>query len=127
MKAKRRKADEYRREAKKSKSEEEKKGLVAKAEACIKAASDIKVRFMLVSSRVVSRMDNGRIVFTSHQSQSSTLKVPEMPEVRVREWLPYNNYDVPDVVEAREISWSVPTLQRYLTPSSFQCDGNRES
>ena len=63
MKAKRRKADEYRREAKKSKSEEEKKGLVAKAEACIKAASDIKVRFMLVSSRVVSRMDNGRIVF----------------------------------------------------------------
>ena len=50
-----------------------------------------------------------------------------MPEVRVREWLPYNNYDVPDVVEAREISWSVPTLQRYLTPSSFQCDGNRES
>ena len=52
MKAKRRKADEYRREAKKSKSEEEKKGLVAKAEACIKAASDIKVRFMLVSSRV---------------------------------------------------------------------------
>ena len=56
VKAKRRKADEYRREAKKSKSEEEKKGLVAKAEACIKAASDIKVRFMLVSSRVVSRM-----------------------------------------------------------------------
>ena len=44
MKAKRRKADEYRREAKKSKSEEEKKGLVAKAEACIKAASDIKVQ-----------------------------------------------------------------------------------
>ena len=37
MKAKRRKADEYRREAKKSKSEEEKKGLVAKAEACLRA------------------------------------------------------------------------------------------
>ena len=47
MKAKRRKADEYRREAKKSKSEEEKKGLVAKAEACIKAASDIKVWIFL--------------------------------------------------------------------------------
>ena len=43
------------------------------------------------------------------------LKVPEMPEVRVREWLPYNSYDVPDVVEAREISWSVPTLQRWVT------------
>ena len=45
-------------------------------------------------------------------SSSPCPQVPEMPEVRVREWLPYNNYDVPDVVEAREISWSVPTLQR---------------
>ena len=52
------------------------------------------------------------LLFTKIIPLSSTLKVPEMPEVRVREWLPYNNYDVPDVVEAREISWSVPTLQR---------------
>ena len=57
MKAKRRKADEYRREAKKSKSEEEKKGFVAKAEACIKAASDIKVvdkrKCYLLASRII--------------------------------------------------------------------------
>ena len=58
MKAKRRKADEYRREAKKSKSEEEKKGLVAKAEACIKAASDIKVQrsFPIVAVTYVLRL-----------------------------------------------------------------------
>ena len=43
MKAKRRKAEEYRREAKKCKDEEARKGLVAKAEAAVKAASDIKV------------------------------------------------------------------------------------
>ena len=50
VKAKRRKANEYSVQAKKSKSEEERKGLAAKAEACMKAASDIKVFFYLLVS-----------------------------------------------------------------------------
>ncbi len=72
----------------KCKTEEERKELVEKAEACLKASVDAKV--------------------------------PELPEVRIREWLPYNNYDVPDVVEAKEIGWSVPTLQRLWFGSSVE-------
>ena len=80
IKAQRRKADEFRRLAKKADDEAEKKELISKAEQCVKVAAETKV--------------------------------PDKPEVRVREWVPYNNYTLPDVVEANEIHWSVPTLQR---------------
>lgn len=43
---------------------------------------------------------------------AADIKVPEKIEIRVREWLPYNNYGQPEVVEAAELNWAVPTLQR---------------
>jgi hypothetical protein len=88
VKANRRKADDFRREAKKCKKEEDKKDLVAKADAFLKTANETKV--------------------------------PDVPDVRIREWLPYNNYDVPDVIEAKEVSWSVPTLQRLWFGSTIE-------
>jgi hypothetical protein len=30
----------------------------------------------------------------------------------VREWLPYNDYAVPDVLDPIELHWGVPTVQR---------------
>lgn len=33
-------------------------------------------------------------------------------EVRVREWTPYNDYSMPEVVPATELPWSVPTVER---------------
>ena len=31
---------------------------------------------------------------------------------KVREWLPYNNYSTPELVEPKTCQWSVPTLKR---------------
>ena len=36
----------------------------------------------------------------------------------VREWLPYNDYAAPDVLDAVELHWGVPTVQRLW----FRCD-----
>ena len=30
----------------------------------------------------------------------------------MREWLPYDNYETPDAIEATELSWPTPTIQR---------------
>ena len=35
-----------------------------------------------------------------------------MATYSVREWLPYNNYEAPETVEATELPVPVPTLQR---------------
>ena len=32
--------------------------------------------------------------------------------VKVREWLPYNNYTTPELVDPKTCQWSVPTLKR---------------
>ena len=48
----------------------------------------------------------------AHASAAANLKIPEKAEVTVREWLPYNDYQSPDAVDASELSWSVPTIQR---------------
>jgi hypothetical protein len=37
---------------------------------------------------------------------------PEIMEIKVREWLPYNNYTSPELVEPKTCQWSVPTLKR---------------
>ena len=44
--------------------------------------------------------------------QVEETKVPPPVEYRVREWLPYNNYESPSVQECRELKWPVPTVQR---------------
>ena len=38
--------------------------------------------------------------------------MPDKVEVIVREWLPYNDYKAPEAVEAVEVHWPVPTIQR---------------
>ncbi len=40
--------------------------------------------------------------------------------VIVREWMPYNNYEFPDGVEAVELSWAVPTVQRLWFGSQLE-------
>lgn len=42
---------------------------------------------------------------------ASSTKVEEV-EVCVREWLPYDDYKLPDNVDAIDLSWPVPTVQR---------------
>ena len=32
--------------------------------------------------------------------------------LQVREWLPYDDYETPDAIEATELSWPTPTIQR---------------
>ena len=44
--------------------------------------------------------------------EANETKIPDHTEIRVREWIPYNDYKLPDVVEAQELGWSVPTVQR---------------
>lgn len=44
--------------------------------------------------------------------EAESLKSQPKAEFRVREWMPYNDYAVPDVVQAVELHWGVPTVQR---------------
>ena len=44
--------------------------------------------------------------------QASGIISANTGQVVVREWIPYNLYELPDSVEAAEIPWSVPTVQR---------------
>lgn len=53
------------------------------------------------------------------RSQANTLmqeanetKLGEMIQFKVREWLPYDNYEKPDLIEACELHWPIPTVQR---------------
>ena len=46
------------------------------------------------------------------QKQMSDLKVPAKIEYTVREWHPYDGYDRPWCVDAHELRWAVPTVQR---------------
>ncbi len=43
---------------------------------------------------------------------AANVKLGEKIDVIVREWMPYNDYEFPDAVEAAEVSWAVPTVQR---------------
>ena len=45
------------------------------------------------------------------QAAAST-KLSDRVEVSVREWMPYNNYEFPESVDAEELSRPVPTVQR---------------
>ena len=44
--------------------------------------------------------------------QAEGINVPQEVEYRVREWLPYNNYETPYVQKCIELKWPVPTVQR---------------
>jgi hypothetical protein len=44
--------------------------------------------------------------------EATDLKSQPKAEYCVREWLPYNDYAVPDVIDAVELHWGVPTVQR---------------
>ena len=71
--------------------------------------------------------------------QIEGIQVPSEVEYRVREWLPYNNYENPYVQECIELNWPVPTVQRLWfgsTPedkqkrlhaflSCMRCDDNK--
>jgi len=43
---------------------------------------------------------------------SDLVEGPELTTYVVREWLPYDNYETPDAIEATELSWPTPTIQR---------------
>merc|ERR1711962_1329590 len=43
---------------------------------------------------------------------SELVEGPELTTYVVREWLPYDNYETPDAIEATELSWPTPTIQR---------------
>jgi hypothetical protein len=44
--------------------------------------------------------------------EATDLSSQPKAEFWVREWMPYNDYSVPDVVNAVELHWGVPTVQR---------------
>eukprot|EP00095_Tigriopus_kingsejongensis_P011331 maker-scaffold195_size270011-snap-gene-1.20 protein:Tk11331 transcript:maker-scaffold195_size270011-snap-gene-1.20-mRNA-1 annotation:"constitutive coactivator of ppar-gamma-like protein 1-like protein" len=46
------------------------------------------------------------------EDQNKASGSPPSTEIRVREWLPYNDYVIPAMAMAAELRWSVPTLQR---------------
>ena len=52
--------------------------------------------------------------------QTDAMKVPPVVEYRVREWLPYNNYENPYVQECIELKWPVPTAQRLWFGSTVE-------
>ena len=52
--------------------------------------------------------------------QTEEMKVPPTVEYRVREWLPYNNYENPYVQECKELKWPVPTVQRLWFGSTVE-------
>ena len=43
---------------------------------------------------------------------AANTKLADLVTYSVREWLPYNNYEAPETVEATELPGPVPTLQR---------------
>jgi len=43
---------------------------------------------------------------------SDIVEGPDLTTYVVREWLPYDNYEAPDAIEATELSWPTPTIQR---------------
>ena len=44
--------------------------------------------------------------------QAGEMRILSPVAYRVREWLPYNNYETPYVQECKELKWPVPTVQR---------------
>ncbi|XP_040569824.1 constitutive coactivator of PPAR-gamma-like protein 1 homolog [Lepeophtheirus salmonis] len=48
------------------------------------------------------------------------LDLPESHEVKIREWLPYNSYQKPCIVEGVEVPWGVPTVQRLWFGTSME-------
>ena len=52
--------------------------------------------------------------------QTEEIRVPPSVEYRVREWLPYNNYETPYVKECVELKWPVPTVQRLWFGSTVE-------
>lgn len=48
----------------------------------------------------------------SEAKELMEIKLPELVNYTVREWLPYDNYEQPETVEAVEINWPSPTIQR---------------
>lgn len=44
--------------------------------------------------------------------EAANLKLPPKSDFCVREWVPYNDYAVPDVLDAVGLHWGVPTVQR---------------
>jgi len=54
------------------------------------------------------------------QKQMSDMKVPPKIEYTVREWHPYDGYDRPWCVDAQELRWAVPTVQRLWFGSTVE-------
>lgn len=46
------------------------------------------------------------------EDQNKTCGNPPSIDIRVREWLPYNDYAAPKIAVPVDLSWPVPTLQR---------------
>ena len=45
-------------------------------------------------------------------STAANTKLDDLVNYTVREWLPYNDYEAPEAVEATELPGPIPTLQR---------------
>jgi len=53
-----------------------------------------------------------KLVDTNKKLELMEKNAPELMSIKVREWLPYNNYSTPELVEPKTCQWSVPTLKR---------------
>ena len=52
--------------------------------------------------------------------QAADLKVPSKINYTVREWQPYDGYERPQCVDAQELRWAVPTIQRLWFGSTLE-------
>ena len=52
--------------------------------------------------------------------EASDIKLPELTNVIIREWVPYDDFEIPDSIEATELAWPTPTVQRYIYDGILQ-------
>lgn len=57
---------------------------------------------------------------TKLMKEAAEMALPDLVNYVVREWLPYNDYETPDAIEATELSWPAPTIQRLWFGNSVE-------
>ena len=68
--------------------------------------------FDLIDFAEASRAEELREEANNLMSTAANTKLDDLVNYTVREWLPYNDYEAPEAVEATELPGPIPTLQR---------------
>ena len=68
--------------------------------------------FDLIDFAETSKAEQLREEANNLMSAAANTKLDDLVNYTVREWLPYNDYEAPEAVEATELPGPIPTLQR---------------